>query len=535
VGANAFSASDGVIQIITNAQVMPNSNGWFSNTKLRELTVAVDSNATLSYSNKNSAYKIIIASHLSNMGDEFNYIPADTLKRIGDNYISVKDDIGREIYQFNMGQYLITTGTSGVTIQACYITDFKDDYEIPATLDDRPVTGIGKFVYMNKSFGNNRVIFPTTVESVGFKAFYNASVGGKLILDGVTEIAGYAFGGINITSVEAPKLKTLAKYGFERCPELKMASITAIQTMNEGAFSACPALEVVRFGTTPTLSYYRMFTYGITIIFEKIITNPNQINDYFNRLDCMGAPLNTFTILVPYQSVEHYQAKLTGCTVKPYGYIHVQSDNNETHIFVLDECHDGYEIVTAISDSTQMNIVDSVNGKNITGIKKDALKPCTSLNTITLPKYYARHEELSLSSAIALQTINVHPENEYFKSVDGVLYSIDGKELVCYPRNKVSSSFETLSTTNIIREYAFYGNSNLKDVVIGNNIIAIGTNAFDMTKLTSVEFKSSTPAYVLGSQVFNTLNEDLIIYVPSGSLNNYKKIGAYQSFTIVEK
>ena len=43
----------------------------------------------------------------------------------------------------------------------------------------------------------------------------------------------------------------------------------------------------------------------------------------------------------------------------------------------------------------------------------------TSLNTITLPKYYARHEELSLSSAIALQTINVHPENEYFKSVGG--------------------------------------------------------------------------------------------------------------------
>ena len=129
-----------------------------------------------------------------------------------------------------------------------------------------------------------------------------------------------------------------------------------------------------------------------------------------------------------------------------------------------------------LSLSACVEAIEDTNGENN-----------TSLNTITLPKYYARHEELSLSSAIALQTINVHPENEYFKSVDGVLYSIDGKELVCYPRNKVSSSFETLSTTNIIREYAFYGNSNLKDVVIGNNIIAISTNAFDMTKLTSVE------------------------------------------------
>ena len=111
-----------------------------------------------------------------------------------------------------------------------------------------------------------------------------------------------------------------------------------------------------------------------------------------------------------------------------------------------------------------------------------------------------------MSSGVALQTINVHLENEYFTSVDGVLYSKDGQELISYPRSKTGSYFETLSTTTTIREYAFYGNSNLKDVVVGNGVIAIGNNAFDMTTLTSVEFTSSTPAHALVSVIFNDLN-----------------------------
>ena len=51
--------------------------------------------------------------------------------------------------------------------------------------------------------------------------------------------------------------------------------------------------------------------------------------------------------------------------------------------------------------------------------------------------------------------INVHPENQHYKSVDGVLFSKDGSELVKYPTKKQDLYYIVPSTVRKISAYAF--------------------------------------------------------------------------------
>ncbi len=80
----------------------------------------------------------------------------------------------------------------------------------------------------------------------------------------------------------------------------------------------------------------------------------------------------------------------------------------------------------------------------------------------------------------------VDSENKYFKAVDGVLYTKNGKRLVRYPSGR-KGSFSVPDTVGFIAQYAFRGCSNLTNVSIPESVNGIGANAFyDCKKLKSV-------------------------------------------------
>ena len=58
-----------------------------------------------------------------------------------------------------------------------------------------------------------------------------------------------------------------------------------------------------------------------------------------------------------------------------------------------------------------------------------------------------------------VSNIFVSPYNENYKAVDGVLYSKDGKDLICFPPFKFLDYYEILEGTENIKEYAFTTNS----------------------------------------------------------------------------
>ena len=83
---------------------------------------------------------------------------------------------------------------------------------------------------------------------------------------------------------------------------------------------------------------------------------------------------------------------------------------------------------------------------------------------------------------------NVPESNGYFKSIDGNLYSKDGKTLLKYAAAKKNTSFTVPSHVETIDCYAFSGSNFLKNVVISNGVKTIQDFAFincsSLTKLT---------------------------------------------------
>lgn len=88
----------------------------------------------------------------------------------------------------------------------------------------------------------------------------------------------------------------------------------------------------------------------------------------------------------------------------------------------------------------------------------------------------------------ALEAVNVN--NSAYVSVDGVLYTAGeinddrsaytvGNTLVLYPQNKAGDTFTVPDTVTKIARYAFKGNRNLVEIVIGSNVSALGDGEND--------------------------------------------------------
>ena len=90
-----------------------------------------------------------------------------------------------------------------------------------------------------------------------------------------------------------------------------------------------------------------------------------------------------------------------------------------------------------------------------------------------------------LSSTI--KSITVDEENQDYKSIDGVLFSKDGTELIAYPKNREGESYTIPSTVTTIGTYAFAYNRNLTSLVIPDSVTSIKGSAFEYcSNLTSL-------------------------------------------------
>ncbi|MBE6633123.1 MAG: hypothetical protein E7620_02130 [Ruminococcaceae bacterium] len=182
-----------------------------------------------------------------------------------------------------------------------------------------------------------------------------------------------------------------------------------------------------------------------------------------------------------------------------------------------------------------------------------AFSGCTKLEKITLParlteialsKYSMINGEVYVDAATnafagceTLAAINVVSSNKTYKSVDGVLYSADGKTLYYCPET-VEGVFTVPSGTQQIAAGAFIGCDEITEVILPNTVVLVGECAFyemsyDFKKVTflgdgfndvtvgklafanspaleSVEFKSGSRVSVLSEGAFmgcEALNE----------------------------
>ena len=132
---------------------------------------------------------------------------------------------------------------------------------------------------------------------------------------------------------------------------------------------------------------------------------------------------------------------------------------------------------------------------SVTDIEYGAFQNCSSLVSIYIPESVTEFDEVGFifSDASSLQSINISENNPYFKSIDGVVYSKDGRNLICYPEGKSDLKFNIPINVTKISSGAFHNNNSLTSIYIPENVLDIEYYAVAYCDELSIYCESNTP------------------------------------------
>ena len=129
----------------------------------------------------------------------------------------------------------------------------------------------------------------------------------------------------------------------------------------------------------------------------------------------------------------------------------------------------------AFHSCSSLTSISIPNG--VTKIREGTFGFCSSLKEITISQSVEIICMNPFSNCINLTTINVHPDNLFFTSDQGILFNKDKTTLIYYPRGK-NGSYEIPINVQIVSEKSFQDAELLTAITIPSTVTEIGDWAF---------------------------------------------------------
>ncbi len=184
------------------------------------------------------------------------------------------------------------------------------------------------------------------------------------------------------------------------------------------------------------------------------------------------APMGAFTINV---SAEEYTEDYYTYTVT----------NGEATITDVD---------TSISGD--ITIPSSLGGYSVINIGYSSFCNCTNLTSITIPASVTKIMSYAFDNCTNLVCITVDEDNDYYCSIDGVLFDKDTTILLYYPNKKPTSDYVVPEGVVELDQYGFDKNTTLQTILIPDSVEIIGNHIFDdFTALVSINVDSNNLYY----------------------------------------
>jgi len=138
------------------------------------------------------------------------------------------------------------------------------------------------------------------------------------------------------------------------------------------------------------------------------------------------------------------------------------------------------------------NDIENIDfGTGIKRIGEYAFSNNESLTSVTIPASL-QTMDTAFCWCDKLKKINIDDSSEYFKSVDDIIYSKDGKKLVvCPPDLNKSGTVIILDGTEIICERAFDGCEEITEIVVPEGVTTLGSGFASGCKLNSLRIPST--------------------------------------------
>ena len=123
------------------------------------------------------------------------------------------------------------------------------------------------------------------------------------------------------------------------------------------------------------------------------------------------------------------------------------------------------------------NLANVTIPNSVTKIGQSAFIFCDSLTSMTIPSSVTSIAASPFPGCTGLTTLTVAADNQYYKSVDNVLFNKSGDVLICYAGGK-EGSYTIPNSVKKIDHTAFYKCPGLTEVTIPDSVTEIGAGAF---------------------------------------------------------
>lgn len=159
---------------------------------------------------------------------------------------------------------------------------------------------------------------------------------------------------------------------------------------------------------------------------------------------------------------------------------------------------------------TSVELPDSV-----THVGDGAFSGCNNLMSVKIPCNVTSLGGGVFSDCENLIEVEVDEKNQNYKTIDGVLFTEDGKTLVVYPKGRTQTTYEIPDGVTTIGENAFYWCDELTSVGIPDSVKTIEDQAFFYCdSLTAIEFPDSVTT--IGGHIFGYCSALTSIVIPDG-------------------
>lgn len=140
-----------------------------------------------------------------------------------------------------------------------------------------------------------------------------------------------------------------------------------------------------------------------------------------------------------------------------------------------------------------------------------------TIEEITIPNDVTKLASGAFGGCKNLEEINADESHKFYKSVDGILYTKDGKKLVSYPAAREETEYIMPDEVEEVEKMAFNNTTRLEKMILSDNIkslpenLAIENKNADIEIVLNPEILSQGDVYPVGSDLITTVT------IPEGS------------------
>ena len=410
---------------------------------------------------------------------------------------------------------------------------------------------------------------PEGVTYIGDSAFYHCNNLSNIELpDSITKIEANAFNGCSkLTITKLPdNLQEIGDYAFSGCTQIKEMEIPAkVEKIGIGSLGDLKAINVVEennyFSSEDGVLFNKDKTIlirypelkideeysipeGVISISDNAFENCTYLNtvnipstiesigakafygcqsiqkiDIPRNVTSIGENLfsNTSTKIICYSNSEAHTYAVNNNY--PYTFIDTVFD------YELDENDNA--IITGFNQNSlsveNVLIPEAIDGHSVVGIKENAFEYDEIIKTVTISKNIQNIADSAFYNCKNLESFNVVDDNNYYSSIDGILFNKNKTKLLEYIANRQDTTYTIPNGVEEIAENAFKDAKNLITINIPNSVNKINSYSFSgCSKLEKINVSEDNSTYLSeDGVVFNKAKTEIVKYPSAKKGNEY--------------